>query len=324
MKLPRRKFLRVAASAGALPLVSQIARAQPYPTRPVRLIEGIGVGATTDLIARLMGKWVSERLGTPFIIENRSGANGNIAAELVARASPDGYTLLLVNAANTINATLYPQLNFDFIRDIAPVASIARGPLVMEVNPSVPVKTVPEFIEFARANPGKINMASAGTATATHVVGELFMMMADVNLLHVPFRGSQAILALLAGQVDVMFFPIPAVIEYTRAGRLRALAVTTATRSEALPYVPTVAEFLPGFEASSWWGVGAPRGTPTEIIGKLNREINAGLADPNIKQRLAEFGGTPVAMTAAEFGTFIGDDAQKWAKVIRAANIKPD
>ena len=281
--------------------------------------------AANDIVARLIGQWLSERLGQPFIIENRPGAGSNIATEAVVRAPPDGYTLLLVGPPNAINATLYDKLNFNFIRDIAPVASIVRVPNVMVVNPSVPAKTVPEFIAYAKANPGKINMASAGIGSSAHVAGELFKMMTGVDMVHVPYRGAApALTDLLGGQVQVCSPRMPASIEYIKAGKLRALAVTTATRSEALPDVPTVGEFVPGYEASSWYGVGAPKNTPAEIVDKLNKEINAALADPKIKARLADLGGTALAGSPADFGKLIADETEKWGKVIRAANIKPN
>jgi tripartite-type tricarboxylate transporter receptor subunit TctC len=324
MKLPRRKFLRLAGGAAALPTMSRLAWAQAYPTRPVRLIEGFGAGGAPDMVARLIGQWLTERLGRPFVVENRAGANGNIATDAVARASPDGYTLLEIIATNAINATLYNRLNFDFIRDIAPVASIARTPLVMEVHPSVPAKTVPEFIAYAKANPGKINMGSAGTGNMTHVCGELFMMLTGVNLFHVPYRGAQVLIALIGGEVQVYFGIMTSSIEHVRAGKVRALAVTTATRSAALPDIPTVGESVAGYEASGWNGIGAPKGTPVEIIDKLNKEINAALADPGIKARLADLGNEPMPMTATDFGKLIADETEKWGKVIRAANIKAE
>jgi tripartite-type tricarboxylate transporter receptor subunit TctC len=325
MKLPRRTFLHLAAGAAALPAVSPVARAQTYPTRTVRLIVGFPAGSAADIIARLIGQRLSERLGQPFVIENRPGAGSNIGTEVVVRAPPDGYTLLYVANTNAINGTLYEKLNFDFIRDIAPVAGTNRSPLVMEVNPSFPAKRVPEFIAYAKANPGKINMASAGNGTTTHMAGELFKLMAGVNLTHVPYRGSpQATTDLLGGQVQVMFDVMASSIEHIKAGELRALAVTTARRSDALPDTPTVGEFVPGYEAISWGGIGAPKNTPAEIVEKLNKEINAGLADPNMKTRLADLGTEPLPMTPAEFGKLIADDTQKWGKVIRAANIKPD
>jgi tripartite-type tricarboxylate transporter receptor subunit TctC len=305
--------------------MSRIAWAQAYPTRPVRIIVGFPPGGPNDITARLIGQTLSERFGQPLIVENRPGASSNIGTEAVVRAPPDGYTLLMINPPNAINATLYGNLKFNFIRDIAPVASIARVPLVMEVNPSVPAKTVPEFIAYAKANPGKINMASAGTGTSANVAGELFKMMAGVDMVHVPYKGSTpALTDLLGGQVQVMFDSMLSSVEYIRAGKLRALAVTTAARSEALPDVPTVGDFLPGYEASQWSGVGVPRNTPTEIIDKLNREINATLADSKMKSRLADLGAAVFPSSPADFGKFIADETEKWGKVIRAANIKPE
>jgi tripartite-type tricarboxylate transporter receptor subunit TctC len=325
MKLSRRRFLHLAAGATVLPAFSRIVRAQTYPTRPVRWIVGYPPAGATDIAARLIGQWLSDRLGQPFVIENRPGASGNIGTEAVVNALPDGYTLLLVNAGNAINAMLYEKLKYNLIRDIAPVAGIIRVPLVMQVNPSVPVKTVPEFIAYAKANPGKLNMASAGNGTPQHVSGELFKMMAGVNMTHVPYRGSApALTDLLGGQVQVVFDTTLASIEYIRAGRLRPLAVTTATRLEALPEIPTVSDFLPGYEASGWYGVGAPKDTPTEIVDKLNKEINAALANPKIKAQLADLGGIVLALSPAEFGKLIADETEKWGKVIRAANIKPE
>jgi tripartite-type tricarboxylate transporter receptor subunit TctC len=326
MKLPhRRQFLQLAAGAAALPVVPRIAWAQAYPSRPVRIIVGAPPAGAADILARLMGQWLSERLGQPFIIENRPGAGGNIATEAVVRAPPDGYTLLLVVPANAVNATLFDKLNFNFIRDIAPVASIVSQPQVMLVNPSFPAKSVPEFVAYAKANPGKINMASAGIGNETHVYGELFKEMAGVNLVHVPYRGgAPALTDLLGGQVQVYFGALASSIEYIKAGKLRALAVTTATRSEALPDIPTVGEFVPGYEASQWYGLGAPKNTPAEIVEKLNREINAALADPKIKARLADLGGTPFPGSSADFGRFITAETEKWGKVIRAANIKAE
>jgi tripartite-type tricarboxylate transporter receptor subunit TctC len=324
-KLPRRKFLHLAAGAAALPALSRVAWAQTYPTRPVHLIVGFAAGGPNDISARLMGQWLSERLGQPFIVENRPGAGGNVATELVVQAPTDGYTLLLVPAPAAINATLYDNLNFNFIRDIAPVAGILRVPEVMVVNPSVPANTVPEFIAYAKANPGKINMASAGNGTVPHVAGEMFKVMAGVDLVKVGYRGGgPALIDLLGGQVQVMFEPTLSTIPYIKAGKLRALAVTSATRSPALPDIPTVGEFVPGFEATAWFGIGAPKGTPTEIIDKLNSEVNAGLVDPKIMDRLADLGGIPMPMTPAEFSKLVADETEKWAKVIRAANIKPD
>jgi tripartite-type tricarboxylate transporter receptor subunit TctC len=325
VKLPRRTFLHLAAGAAALPAVIRIARAQTYPTRPVRIIVGFPAGGAADILARLIAQWLSERLGQPVIVENRPGGSTNIATETVVKAPPDGHTLLLTTVSGAINATLYEKLNFNFIRDIAPVAGIMRVPDVMEVNTSLPVETVPEFVAYAKANPGKINMASAGNGTTTHVAGELFNVMTGVTMLHVPYRGSApALTDLLGGQVQVMFDNLPGSIEYIRAGKLRALAVTTATRSAALPDIPTVGDFLPGYEASNWLGIGAPKGTPAEIVDKLNKEINAGLADPKMKARLSDQGGTVIPGSAADFGQLIAADTEKWAIVIRAANIKPD
>jgi tripartite-type tricarboxylate transporter receptor subunit TctC len=326
MKLPhRRRFLHLAAGAAALPFAPRITRAQAYPSRPVRLVVGFPPGGPTDIAARPMGQWLSERLGQHFVIENRPGAGSNIGTEAVVRAPPDGYTLLLAYSSNAINATLYDRLNFNFIRDIAPVASISRETTVMVVNPSFPAKTVPEFVAYAKANSGRINFASGGNGTPPHVVGELFKMMAGVNLIHVPYRGgAPAVTDLLGGQVQLMFASPSISIEHVRAGKLRALAVTTATRSEALPDVPTVGEFLSGFEASVWLGVGAPKNTPAEIIDKLNKEINAGLADPKVKARFADLGSTVLPGSPADFGKLIADETEKWAKVIRAANIKSE
>jgi tripartite-type tricarboxylate transporter receptor subunit TctC len=323
MKLPRRKFLHLAAGVAALPAVSRIARADTYPTRPVHLIVGFPAGAGQDIFARLMGRWLSDRLGQQFVIENRPGAGSNIAAEMVVRAPPDGYTLLQVSATNAINATLYDKLNFDFVRDIASVASIARVPFVMVVNPSVPAKTVPEFISYAKANPGKINMASPGNGSANHVFGELFKAMAGVDMVHVPYRSNPRP-DLLGGQVQVMFDGVNTSLEFIRTGKLRALAVTTATRLAVLPDIPTVGEFVPGYEASGWQGMIAPKNTPAEIIDKLNKEINAGLADPTMKSRLADLGSTVLALSPADFGKLIAADTEKWAKVIREGNIKAE
>jgi tripartite-type tricarboxylate transporter receptor subunit TctC len=319
MKLPRRNFLHLAAGAAALPAVSCFAWAQAYPSRPVRVVVPFAAGGPGDILARLIGQWLSERFGQPFVIENRPGGGSNIGTEAVVRAPGDGYSLLLASGANAINAALYEKLNFNFIRDIAPVASIIRTPLVMVVNPSVPAKTVPEFIAYAKANPGKINMASGGTGTGTHIAGELFKMMAGVDMVHVPYRGGgPALTDLLGGQMQVYFPTTVTSIEYIRAGRLRALAVTTATRSDALPDLPTVSEFVPGYEASFCTGIGAPRNTPAEIIDKLNMEINAGLADPKLKARLTDLGGTVLALSPAEFGKLIADETDKWAKVVKA------
>ena len=325
MKIPRRRFLNLAAGAAALPVASRIAVAQTYPTRPVHIVVGFPPGGPTDIAARLIGQWLSERLEQPFIIDNRPGAGSNLAAEAVVRAPPDGYTLLLVFSANAINATLYEKLNFDFIRDIAPVAGVMRAPQVMEVNPSVPAMNVPEFIAYAKANPGKLNMASGGIGTTSHVAGELFNMMAGINMVHVPYRGGgPALTALVGGQVQVMFDNMASSIEHIRAAQLRPLAVTTATRSEALPDIPTVAEFVPGYEASGFVGVGAPRTTPSEIVEKLNREINAGLADPKLKARFAELGTTVLSGSSADFGKLIADETESWGRVIKFAGIKPE
>jgi tripartite-type tricarboxylate transporter receptor subunit TctC len=315
--------LHLAVGTAAVPTLSRIAEAQTYPARPVRIILGLYAGSASDIIARLMGQWLSERLGQPFVIDNKPGASANIATEAVVRAPPDGYTLLMVGPFNTINATLYEKLNFDFIRDIAPVASIDRVALVIVVNPTVPAKTVPEFISYAKTNPGKINMGSGGIGNVSHVAGELFKMATGIDMIHVPYRGSP-LPDLLGGQIQVVFSPIPASIEYIRTGKLRALAVTTATRSEALPDIPTVSEFVPGYEAILWDGIGSPSNTSPEIIAILNKQVNAALADPMFKRRLVDLGMEPFANTPAEFGKFIADDTEKWGKVIRAANIKPD
>jgi tripartite-type tricarboxylate transporter receptor subunit TctC len=323
MKLPRRNFLHLAAGAAALPAVSRIAWAQAYPSRPVRMIVGFPAGSAPDIIARLVGQGLSERLGQQFVIENRPGASSNIGTEVVVRAPPDGYTLLMVVATNAINATLYANLNFNLIRDIAPVASIAGTSYGMLVNPSFPAKVVPEFIAYAKANPGKINMASAGTGSGPHVVGELFKMMAGVDLVHVPYRGSYWA-DLLGGQVQVAFAPIPSSTGYIQAGTLRALAVTSATRLDAMPDLPTVREFVPGYEAIGWYGVGAPKSTPAEIIDKLNNEINAVLVNSTSKARLIGLGADPILMTSSDFGKFMFEETEKWGKVIREANIKPD
>jgi len=325
VKLARRRFLHLAAGAAALPAASRIARAQTYPTRPVRIIVGFAAGGAFDIVARLMGQWLSDRLAQPFIVENRPGAGTNIATEAVVRAPADGYTLLLGGAVNAVNATLYENLKFDFMRDIAPVAGIIRFPNLMEVNPSFPAKTVPEFISYAKANPGKVTFASTGIGTTQHLSGELFKMMTDINMVHVAYRGAPpALTDLISGQVQVMFGPLPASIELIRAGKLRPLAVTTTTRSEALPNIPTVGEFVPGYEASGWNGVGAPKNTPAEIVDKLNKEINAGLADPNIKARLADLGGTPLAGSPADFGTLVADETEKWAKVVKFSGARAE
>jgi tripartite-type tricarboxylate transporter receptor subunit TctC len=323
MQAPRRTFLHLVTAAATLPAMSQIARAQTYPTRPIHLIVPLFAGSTPDVMARLLGQWLSERFGQPFVIDDRPGASGNIATEAVVRAPPDGYTLLILGPFNAINATLYEKLNFDFIRDIAPVASIDRSPLVMVVNPSIPSKTVAEFIAYAKANPGKINIASGGNGTVTYMAAELFKVMAGIDIVHVPYRGSY-LPDLLGGQMQVVFSPIPTSIEYIRAGKLRALAVTTETRSQALPDIPTVGEFVPGYEATVWDGVGAPRNTPTEVIDKLNREINAALADPKMKERLADLGATVFASSPAELTKLIAGETEKWGEVIRAVGIKAD
>jgi tripartite-type tricarboxylate transporter receptor subunit TctC len=326
MKLPhRRQFLHLAAGTAVLPFAPHVARARGYPTRPVRIIVPIAAGGATDIVGRLIGQWLSERLGQQFVIENRPGAGTTIGTEVVVRAPADGYTLLLVSSDSAVSATLYEKLSFNFIRDIAPVAGIVRLPFLMLVNPSVPAKTVPEFIAYAKANPGRINMASPGIGTAPHLAGELFKTMAGLNLVHVPYRGgAPALTDLISGQVQVTFLTPTASIEHIRGGRLRALAVTSATRWEGLPDLPTLVDFLPGYEASVWFGVGAPKNTPSEIIALLNKEINAGLADPKLKARFADLGGTPFPDTPADFGKLIADDTEKWAKVIRAANIKAE
>jgi tripartite-type tricarboxylate transporter receptor subunit TctC len=325
MKLPRRKFLHLAAGAVALPAVSRIARAQAYPSRPVRIIVGFAAGGPADVVARLMAQWLSDRLGQSFIIENRTGAATNIAAEAVVRAAADGYTLLFVTTTNAINTTLYEKLSFNLVRDLVPVASHFRAPSVLEVNPSVPVRTVPDFIAYAKANPGKLAMASSGSGTPAHVFGELFKFMTGVNLVHVPYRGAAPALAdLLAGQVQVLFDPMPNPVEYIKAGKVRPLAITSATRSEMLPDLPTMGEFVPGYEASFVFGIGAPKNTPAEIVDKLNKEINAALADPKIKVRLADMGGAVIVGSPADFGKLIADETEKWARVIKFAGIKAE
>jgi len=325
MKLPRRQFLHLALSAAAVPAVSRIARAQAYPTRPVRLVVFFPAGGVGDILARLMGQWLSERLGQPFVIENRPGAGGNIGTEAVVRSPSDGYTLLWATSPNAINATFYDKLNYNFIRDIAPVAATIRVPNVMVVNPSLPVKTVPEFIAYAKANPGKLNMASGGNGVPSHVAGELFKMMAGVDMLHVPYRGSApALTDLLAGQVHVMFDAMPSSIEHIRSSKLRPLAVTTMARSDVLPDIPTVGDVLPGFEASTWFGVGAPKNTPADIVARLNIEVNRGLGDPKMKLRITELGGTALAGSPADFGKLIADETEKWAKVVKFSGAKPD
>jgi tripartite-type tricarboxylate transporter receptor subunit TctC len=326
MKLSRRRqFLRLAGCAAALPTLSRFAWAQTYPARPVRLLVGFPAGGVGDIVARLIGQWLSERLGQPFVIDNRPGAGGNLGTEAVVRSPPDGYTLFLVNTANAVNASLYEKLNFNFIQDITPIASVMRAPIVMEVSLTFPAKTVPEFIAYAKSNPGKINMASAGNGTLSHVAGELFKMMTGVNMLHVPYRGSAAAQTdLLGGQVQVYFDNLPPSIENIRAGKLRALAITSATRSEALADVPTMGEFVPGYEASGWFGVGGPRNTPVETIDKLNKEINAGLMDAKMRARLVDLGGTPLPGSPGDFGKLIADDTEKWAKVVKFSGAKSD
>ncbi len=325
MKLRRRTFLHLAASAAALPVVPRIASAQAYPTRPARIIVGFPPGGVFDILARLMADWLSKRLGQPYVVENRPGAGSNVATEAVARASADGYTLLAVGSPNAINASLYEKLNYDFARDIAPVASTVRLPNVMQVNPSVPANTVPEFIAYAKANAGKLNMASAGNGTSGHLSGELFKSMTGVDMLHVPYRGGPpAITDLLSGRVQVMFDALANSIEHIRSGKLRALAVTTAVRSEALPNTPTVGEFVPGYEASLWNGLGAPKGTPAEIIEKLNNEINAALGDRRITAQLVNIGGSVLTGSPADFGKLIADETEKWSKVVKSSGAKPD
>jgi tripartite-type tricarboxylate transporter receptor subunit TctC len=325
MKLSRRTFLHLAAGAAVLPITSGLARAQTYPTRPVRVIVGFTPGSAPDIVARLVGQWLSERLDQQFLVENRGGAGGNIGTEVVVRAPPDGYTLLLVGAPNAINTTLYDKLGFNFLRDIAPVAGISRDRLVMVVHPSFPAKTVPEFIAYAKAHPRKVTMGSAGNGSSTHVSGELFKMMAGIDMIHVPYRGgAQVMTDLIAGQVQVSFMGLAVAIEHIRSGKLRALAVTAATHSDVLPDIPTVGDFVPGYEASAFWGVGAPRNTPAEIIDKLNKEINAGLAEPKIRARFADLGSTVLPGSPGDFGKLIADETEKWAKVIRAANLRAE
>ncbi len=325
MRLPRRRFLRLATGAAVLPAVSRLARAETYPDRPVHIIVGFAAGGPQDITMRLIGQWLSERLGQSFIIDNRPGAGGNVGAEAVVRAAPDGYTLLSVSSPNAINASLYTNLTFNFIRDIAPVGSIMRVPLVMEVNPSVPVNTVPEFIAYAKANPGKISYASGGVGTPQHVSAELFKMMTGVDMVHVPYRGAApAVADLLGGQVQVMIDTSPASMPHIRSGRLRALAVTTAARVDVLPDLPTVADFVPGYEATSWFGIGAPKNTPPEIIATLNEGINAAIADPKIKARLIDLGGTVLPGSPADFGKLIATETEKWAKVVKFSGAKPN
>ena len=325
MKLPlRRQFLHLAAGAAALPVVSRVAKAQAYQSRPVRLVVGFGAGSSADILARLMSQWLSERLGQQFVVENRTGAGGNIATESVVRSPADGYTLLLAGSNDAINTKLYDNLSYNFTRDIEPVVALIRVPNVMVVNPSVPATTVREFVAYAKANPGKINMASVGTGTVMHVAGELFNIMAGVNLVHVPYRGLAALNDLIGGQVQVSFPTLDVSVEHIRTGKLRALAVTTMKRSEVLPDVPTVGEFLLGFEASVFLGIGAPKSTPPAIVERLNKEINAALADPNVKARYADLGTNILGGSPADFGKLIADETEKWGKVIRTANIRPE
>jgi tripartite-type tricarboxylate transporter receptor subunit TctC len=325
MNLPRRRFLHLAVGAAALPTISRVAWAQAYPARPVRIIVGYAAGGGTDISARVIGQWLSERLGQQFIIENRPGAATNIATEAVARAAADGYTLLLATAANAINATYYDKLNFDFIQDIAPVATVMRVPLVMVINPSFPIKSVPELIAHAKANPRKISYASGGAGGPDHMAAEYFKLVTETEMLHVPYRGlGPALTDLIGGQVQLIFATMPAAIEYIKASRLRALAVTTASRSEALPDVPIVADVLPGFEASQWYALCAPKKTPADIVATINQTVLAALADPKMKTRIAELGGVPMPMTPAEFGKFTADETEKWAKVIKFSGIKAE
>jgi len=321
MQLSRRAVLRLIAASAALPAAARMTWAQAYPARPLRIIVPFPAGQASDTVARLVGQSLSQRLGQPFVIENRTGAGGNIGTESVVRAMPDGYTLLLASLSNAVNATLYKKLNFDFIRDIAPVASIGGGPYLMVVNPSVPAKTVSEFIAYAKTNSGKINMGSSGSGSVSHIFGELFKMLTGVSLVHVPYRGGY-VPDLLSGQVQVVFGTISSCIQYVRSGMLRALAVTSATRSDALPDIPALAEFVPGYEASQWYGIGAPKETPADVVEKLNKAVNAVAADPAIRARLAGLGIDPTPMTSSAFGTFIADETEKWGKVIRAANIQ--
>jgi tripartite-type tricarboxylate transporter receptor subunit TctC len=325
MRFSRRKFFHLATGATVCTAASRVAAAQTYPTRPVRIIVGFAAGGAPDILARLFGQWLSERLGQPFVVENRTGAGGNIATEAVARTPPDGYTLLLTSVGNAVNASLYDNLNYNFLRDIAPVAGISREPLAMEVHPSFPAKTVREFIAYAKANPGKIDYGSAGVGSSLHMAGELFKLMAGVDLVHVPYRGSPpALNDLLGGQLQLMFSPLPPSIEYVRTGRLRALAVTTSMRSQTLPDEPVIADFVPDYEASAWYGIGAPAKTPSDTIARLNAEINAGLIDEKLKGRLAELGSIPFALTPSQFGKHLVAETEKWSKVVHAANIKAE
>ena len=325
MNHSRRGIMQLVAGIALVPIVSRVAAAQAYPSRPVRILVGAAPGGAFDILARLIGQWLSARLGQPFIIENRPGAGSNIAAEAVVKASADGYTLLLVSSVNAVNATLYDKLNFNFIRDIAPVASIVRQPQIMLVHPSFPAKTVPEFIAYAKANPGKITMASAGNGTGPHLGGELFKMMAGVDMVHVPYRGgAPALTDLIGGQVQVMFIGPIEVLEHIKAGRLRALAVTAARRLDVLPDLPTVNDFVPGYETSSWFGIGAPRNTPTDIVERLNKEVTAGLYDPKLKDRIFDLGGSPLVLSPAAFGKFIADETEKWTRVVKFSGAKLD
>jgi tripartite-type tricarboxylate transporter receptor subunit TctC len=325
MKFPRRTFLQFAAVAAAQPLLSRFAFAQSYPSRPVRIIVGFAAGGGVDITARLIGQWLSDRLGQTFVIENRPGAGGNIATEVVVNAQPDGYTLLLATVPNAVNATLYDKLSFDFLRDTVPVGGIIRVPMAVLVHPSVPAKTIPEFIAYAKANPGKVNMASAGTGSAPHMAGELFNYMADVKMVHVPYRGQGPALSdLLGGQVQVLFATTPGTTDFIKDGKLRALAITTASRVDVLPDLPPVGDFVPGYEASQWYGLAAPKGTPTELVGKLNAEIKAALTDPAMKKKLSDIGGEMLTSSPAEFGKLIADETEKWGKVVKFAGMKPE
>jgi len=325
MTISRRRFLRLTAAAAALPALPRFAAAQAYPSKPIHWIVPFPPGGPADILARLFGQWLNERMGQPVIVENRAGAGSNIGTEATVRAAPDGYTLMLVTTANAVNASLYSKLSYNFMRDIAPVAGLIRVPAVLEVTPSLPVKSVPEFIAYAKANPGKLAMASAGNGTIQHVAGEMFKTMTGVNMVHVPYRGqAPALTDLIGGQVQVMFDSLPATVQQIKAGKVRVLAVTTASRVPALPDAPTVADFVPGYEASAWYGVGAPAGTPPDIVARLNREINAAFADPRIKARLIDLGGTALTGSAADFGTMVAAETEKWAKVVRAANVHAD
>lgn len=325
MKLPRRRFLQLVAGAVSWPATPRIAQAQTYPTRPVRVVAAFAAGGGVDITARLIGQWLSERLGQSFVVENRPGAGGNIGTELVVNAPPDGHTLLLATVPNAVNASLYEKLNFNFVRDIAPVAGIIRVPMAILLHPSVPARTVPELIAYAKANPGKVNMASAGTGSAPHMAGELFNFMAGVNMVHVPYRGQgPALNDLLGGQVQVYFATTPGTSDFVKTGKLRALAVTTPTRAEVFSELPKVGDFVPGYEASQWYGMAAPKNTPAEIIDRLNREINAALTDPKMRTKFAEIGGEPIAGSSSEFGRLIAGETEKWAKVVKFTGLKPE